>query len=80
MPESLVIGVLTACTMCTATVVWYLWVRPDALLSWLHQDGAEVWFEEHPALLRALRLTAGLALFLMGFLTGAATSFLSGTR
>jgi hypothetical protein len=60
---------------------WFLLVRPGLLVS-VFSDGAltdETWLEFHPSLLRLVRIVAGIALFGMGFFTGLALTFLSGT-
>ena len=75
---ALVGGFLLATTVAFATLYWQLLVRPEVLLSFW-RDGSMVqedWFDHHPAGLRALRWATGATLFLLGFLTGLAWSFL----
>jgi hypothetical protein len=74
-------GVLLALTLAVGGVFWLLLVQPDVMLS-MWQDGnvtQENWFEHHPVGLRALRWTMGGTLFLFGFLTGLAWTFLIST-
>lgn len=79
--EPLIVGALTAVTAVVGVAFWQLMVRPESLVA-LWADPrleAEGWFELHPGTLRALRFVLGLVLFLSGFLTGLALTFLLGT-
>jgi hypothetical protein len=79
--EPFIVGALTAITAMLGVVFWQLLVRPETMLSlWAEpspRDGD--WFQHHPGTLRALRYALGTVLFLSGFLTGLALTFLLGT-
>ena len=79
--ESFIVGALTATTAVLGMAFWQLLVRPEGLLAlWVDPSvPTEPWFEHHPAALSALRLALGAVLFLSGFLTGLALTFLLGT-
>lgn len=79
--DAVLVGLLTALTIALGAALWYLLVRPDVVLSLWNEGAAtqEGWFEEHPATLTALRWALAVAVFLLGFLTGLATAFLSKT-
>ena len=79
--EPFIVGVLTAVTAVLGVAFWQLLVRPESLLGlWAEpQPETEGWFEHHPGTLRALRYALGTVLFLSGFLTGLALTFLLGT-
>ena len=78
--DAVLVGTLTALTAIAGVFWWQLLVRPDALLHpfGLH-DGEEGWFEHHPGAVRALKLVAGGLVFVLGFLTGLALTFLART-
>ena len=79
--DAAVVGVLTALTVGLGTVHWYLLVKPEVLL-WFFRDGDTLdgaWFEEHPATLGALQWATGVAVFLLGVVTGASVAFLAVT-
>lgn len=74
------IGGLTAATAVVGVFWWQLLVRPDALLAgWVEDPEQREWFEQHPATLAALRWVAGSLVFVLGFLTGLALTFLART-
>lgn len=79
--EPFIVGGLTAVTAVLGVAFWQLLVRPEALLAlWTDPSTpSDVWFEHHPGALRALRYSLGTVLFLSGFLTGLALTFLLGT-
>lgn len=79
--EPLIVGVLTAVTAVLGVAFWQLLVRPETLLAlWSDPQGeGEGWFEHHPGALHALRYALGAVLFLSGFLTGLALTFLLST-
>ena len=78
--EPLLVGTLTAITAVLGVAYFQLLVRPEVLLSlWSDPDGEHPWFEGHPGALRLLRVVAGSTLFISGFLTGLALTFLLGT-
>ena len=79
--EPLIVGCLTGITAVVGVAFWQVMVRPESLLTlWAdphsRNDG---WFEHHPGALAALRYALGLVLFMSGFLTGLALTFLLGT-
>ena len=75
------VGLMTASTVTFGTIFWYLLVRPQVLLSFLDQNAVTdaAWVEPDAPTLRALRWASGATLFLLGFLTGLITAFLSST-
>ena len=76
--EPLIVGSLAGLTAVLGVAFWQLLVRPEPLLAlWVRGDDA--WFEHHPGSLRALRGVFAVLLFLSGFLTGLALTFLTGT-
>ena len=78
--EPLIVGALSAATAVLFLAFFLLLVRPETLLAmWSDPRADEGWFEDHPGALRALRYALGTLLFLSGFLTGLALTFLSGT-
>ena len=78
--EPLIVGALSAATAVLLLAFFLLLVRPEALLAmWSDPRGDDGWFEHHPGALRALRYALGSLLFVSGFLTGLALTFLSGT-
>jgi hypothetical protein len=78
--DALVIGGLTAVTAVVGVFWWQLLVQPDALLAgWARDAEEQQWFEHHPALLAALRWVAGSLVFVLGFGTGLALTFLART-
>jgi hypothetical protein len=83
--EPLIVGCLTAATAVVGVAFWQVLVRPEAMLAlWADPRGSEGWradgwFDHHPGALRALRYTLGMVLFMSGFLTGLALTFLLGT-
>ncbi|MEQ1505815.1 MAG: hypothetical protein ABMB14_26510 [Myxococcota bacterium] len=79
--EPLIVGGLTALTAVVGMAFWQVLVRPEALLAlWSDpRSEPEGWFDLHPGILRALRYALGAVLFLSGFLTGLALTFLLGT-
>lgn len=86
--EPFIVGVLTAVTAVLGVAFWQLLVRPESLLGLWSEPrvepgtprwGDDGWFEHHPGTLRALRYALGTVLFLSGFLTGLALTFLLGT-
>jgi hypothetical protein len=75
--EPLIVGALAGLTTVLGIAFWQLLVRPEPLLAlWGRSDG---WLETHPGPVRALRLVFALLLFVSGFLTGLALTFLTGT-
>ncbi|MEZ4234873.1 MAG: hypothetical protein R3F59_01635 [Myxococcota bacterium] len=79
--EPLIVGCLTAATAVVGVAFWQVLVRPESMLA-LWGDGAsdgDGWFDHHPGALRALRYALGMVLFMSGFLTGLALTFLLGT-
>ena len=75
--EPLVVGGLTGLTAVVGVAFWQLMVRPESLLSlWSDPRSPQVWFDQHPGTLRALRWALGTVLFLAGFLTGLTLTFL----
>lgn len=79
--EPFIVGVLTAVTAVLGVAFWQLLVRPESLLGLWADPRAEPegWFEHHPGTLVALRYALGTVLFLSGFLTGLALTFLLNT-
>lgn len=80
--EPFIVGGLTAITAVLGVAYWQLMVRPETMLAlWTdpRKDGDTSWFRHHPGALRALRYALGTVLFLSGFLTGLALTFLLGT-
>jgi hypothetical protein len=75
--EPLIVGGLAGATTVLGIAYWQLLVRPEPLLSlWGRRED---WLETNPASLRALQAVLGVLLFLSGFLTGLALTFLTGT-
>ena len=77
--DVVVVGILTAVTVTFGTLFWHLLVHPEIMLSVWTRPGDDPhgsWFDHHPGALRALRWATGGVLFLLGFLTGLATTFL----
>ncbi len=70
-------GFLAGATTVLGITFWQLLVRPEPLLSLLVPN--DDWLEGHPGAIRALRSAAAVLLFVSGFLTGLALTFLSGT-
>ncbi len=77
--EPLIVGALAGTTAVLGVGFWQLLVGPDRLLGLWSEKRDEAWFDHHPAALRGLIVTFGLVLFLSGFLTGLALTFLTGT-
>jgi hypothetical protein len=84
--EPFIVGALTAITAMLGVAFWQLLVRPETMLALWAEPSASAssaregdWFQHHPGTLRALRYTLGTVLFLSGFLTGLALTFLLGT-
>ena len=78
--EQVIVGWLTAVTFVLVVAFWQLLVRPERLLGlWADPDADDGWFDDHPGALRGLRCALGTVLFLSGFLTGLAVTFLLGT-
>ena len=80
--EPFIVGLLAGVTAMLGVAFWQLLVGPDRLLALLPRSRSrddDGWFEEHPAALRGLTMAVGLVLFLSGFLTGLALTFLTGT-
>ena len=77
--DALLVGSLAAVVTVASMLFWLLLVRPDALLGLLSDQPEGSWFEHHPTTLRALRLTGGLVVLILGFLTGLAVMFLAST-
>ena len=80
--EALVIGILTSIAAVCGALFWKLLVHPeDALAFWsertLTDDGS--WFDHNPASIRALRALGAGLLFVLGFVTGYALTFLTQT-
>jgi len=80
--EQVVVGALLAATIGLGTLYWYLMVLPDVALSFWRDraDDGDDWFEQQPSALRALRMATGGVLLMLGFFTGFALTFLSGTE
>lgn len=79
MLDAVVVGTLTSVAAVLAVLTWQLYVHPEVLLGlWRGSEDTE-WFAHHPGALAALRIAAAVLLFLAGFLTGLALSFLAGT-
>jgi hypothetical protein len=80
--EPMIVGCLTAATAVVGVAFWQVLVRPESMLAlWAEPprpDGVG-WFDHHPGALRALRYALGMVLFMSGFLTGLALTFLLGT-
>lgn len=79
--EALLVAILTALTVGVGALLWQLMVRPEMLMSVLSDGGVtqDVWFEQHAGAVWALRMLLGAMVFLLGFLTGLALTFLSST-
>jgi hypothetical protein len=77
--EPIIVGALAGTTAVLGVGYWQLLVGPDRLLSLWGGRRDEGWFEHHPAALRGLVISLGVVLFLSGFLTGLALTFLTGT-
>ena len=80
--EALFVGSLTGIGVSFGVVFWFLLARPEGTLggfigSSLNDEG---WYDLHPGLLNALRIVAGLLLFLIGFSIGFSLIFLTGTN
>jgi hypothetical protein len=75
--EPLIVGALAGFTAVLGIAFWQLLVRPEPLLAlWGRGDD---WLDAHPGPLRALRWVLASLLFVSGFLTGLALTFLTGT-
>ncbi len=79
MLDAVVVGLLTSIGAVLAVLTWQLYVRPRALFELWSSDNEHAWFDNHPGPVAALRVTACMLVFLIGFMTGVALSFLSGT-
>jgi hypothetical protein len=80
--EPMIVGCLTAATAVVGVAFWQVLVRPESMLAlWAEPPRADGggWFDHHPGALRALRYALGMVLFMSGFLTGLALTFLLGT-
>ncbi|MCB9676564.1 MAG: hypothetical protein H6737_15715 [Alphaproteobacteria bacterium] len=77
--DAVLVGLLTAVGTVAGMLFWLLLVRPDALLGLLSDRPDAEWFDQHPATLGALRVTSGVVVLILGFLTGLAVAFLAGT-
>lgn len=84
--EPMIVGCLTAGTAVVGVAFWQVLVRPEAMLAlwaepWLRRArNTPEWFAgPGPGALRALRYALGMVLFMSGFLTGLALTFLLGT-
>jgi hypothetical protein len=90
--DPVIVGALAGGTAILSVAFWQLLVRPEPFLAlwtralWTRgrldpegggSDGG--WFEQHPAALDALRWALAGLLFVSGFLTGLALTFLTGT-
>lgn len=75
--EPLIVGFLAGTTTVLGIAYWQLLVRPEPLLGLLVRR--DDWLEDHPGSLGALRSALAVLLFLSGFLTGLALTFLTGT-
>ena len=79
MVDAGVVGLLTSIGAVLAVLTWQLFVHPEALFDLWSTGSEHAWFEHHPGPVSALRVAAGVLLFLSGFMTGLALSFLTGT-
>jgi hypothetical protein len=77
--DAIVVGVLTSGAAVLAVLTWQLYVNPEMLLGLWGGSDDPAWFETHPGALAALRLASAVLVFVAGFLTGLALSFLSST-
>lgn len=78
--DAVLVGGLSALTAISGMLWWQLLVRPEVLLGPLTtEDAPDGWFVHHPGAVRALKLVAGGLVFLFGFLTGLALTFLART-
>jgi len=78
--EPVLVGLMTALTAVLGVAYFQLLVRPGVVLSlWSDPDSGHHWFDGHPGALRWLRVTVGTLLFVSGFFTGLALTFLLGT-
>lgn len=78
--EPVIVGGLSAATAVLFLAFFLLLFRPETLLAmWSDPRVDDGWFDHHPGALRGLRYALGSLLFLSGFLTGLALTFLSGT-
>jgi hypothetical protein len=75
--ESLIVGFLAGATAVLGVAFIQLLVRPEPMLSLLSRG--DDWVEAHPGSLSALRAVFAVLLFVSGFLTGLALTFLTAT-
>jgi hypothetical protein len=76
--DALLVGTRAGITVALGTVLWYLLVQPDLLLSAIDLGGAEDdWIGAGSGTLRVLQIATAAVVFLMGFLTGLAVAFLA---
>lgn len=78
--DALVVGALGAATTVFGLLAWLLMARPElVLVLWSDHDPGEDPVADHPGAIRLLRWISVVTTFLLGFLTGLAVTFLSGT-
>ncbi len=79
--EAVIVGGLCGGALVLAVVLWQLYVRPDVILSFFEDDGVTGPPDrvEHGPALPLLRWAVGVAVFGVGFVTGAVLSFLAAT-
>ncbi len=79
--EAIVIGLLTSVAAIVGALFWKLLVHPeDTLAHWSDRAVTDdSWFDHNPAAVRALRTVGAGLLFVLGFVTGYALTFLTQT-
>lgn len=77
--DALVVGALTAAGTVAGMLFWLLLARPEALLGLFTEQPPGDWFDDHPVTLRALQVTFGFVVAILGFVTGLTVAFLAGT-
>jgi hypothetical protein len=78
--EILALGAISALAFVLSTLLWHVHVHPEVVLSMFDDSGftAEAWGpQQRQSAVRLIRWTLGVAVFAVGFIAGAALSFLS---
>lgn len=77
--EVLIVGVLCGSAFVVSALLWHVHVRPDLVLDLLH-DPSRPSPPPDPRAVALLRWALSFAVLSLGFLTGAALSFLTATQ